>query len=230
MLDLGSDEFLVFRRPEAGDADLVLPERIPIEGNSIAATLGPDELAELTETAALAREGLPAFDVEAFRAGSMTPVLFGSALRRFGVSELLDVLETFSHGPRAQARARERPGQAVEAEEAAADAAAHGVDEVARVRAVRRPGVHARRNLAGGARPEEVHAQAAVRAARRRVHRPQVGLPASRCRALRLRLHRRCVSTLHGGGGKGSVAARPAARPAAGPTSATICSFAKRKG
>jgi peptide chain release factor 3 len=105
MLDLGSDEFLVFRRPEAGDADLVLPERIPIQGNSIAATLGPDELAELTETAALAREGLPAFDVEAFRAGSMTPVLFGSALRRFGVSELLDVLETFSPGPRAQAAA-----------------------------------------------------------------------------------------------------------------------------
>jgi len=105
MLDLAADEFLVFRRPEAGETELVRPERVAMTGNSIAAVLADDERAELEETASLARAGLPEFDVAAFRAGSMTPVLFGSALRRFGVSELLDVLAGFAPAPRAQAAA-----------------------------------------------------------------------------------------------------------------------------
>ena len=36
-------------------------------------------------TAELAREGLPRFDLAAFREGHLTPVYFGSALRRFGI-------------------------------------------------------------------------------------------------------------------------------------------------
>ncbi|MBU6372775.1 MAG: peptide chain release factor 3 [Alphaproteobacteria bacterium] len=103
MLDLTRDEFLVFKRPEAGDPDFAAAERIAMAGNSVAAILAPDELAELRDTSELAREGLPAFDLEAFRGGSMTPVLFGSALRRFGVSELLDVLAGFAPAPRTQA-------------------------------------------------------------------------------------------------------------------------------
>ena len=37
-------------------------------------------------------EGLPAFDLEAFREGHLTPVSFGSALRNFGVRDLIDAL------------------------------------------------------------------------------------------------------------------------------------------
>ena len=105
MLDLTSDQFLLFRRPEAGETDLHAAERISMHGNAISAALPGEELQELQETAELARAGLPQFDREAFRAGQMTPVLFGSALRRFGVSELLDVLDQHAPSPRVQAAA-----------------------------------------------------------------------------------------------------------------------------
>jgi peptide chain release factor 3 len=63
----------------------------------------PDELFdEVQETSKLAREALPAFDIEAYREGHMTPVFFGAALRRFGVAELLDGLARYAPGPRVQ--------------------------------------------------------------------------------------------------------------------------------
>jgi peptide chain release factor 3 len=63
----------------------------------------PDELREeLVETAALAREALPRFDLYAFREGHLTPVFFGSALRKFGVLELLDGLAHWAPAPGAQ--------------------------------------------------------------------------------------------------------------------------------
>jgi peptide chain release factor 3 len=70
--------------------------------NALSAALPGDLLDETQETAALAREALPAFDIQAYREGHMTPVFFGSALRKFGVAELLDGLARFAPGPRAQ--------------------------------------------------------------------------------------------------------------------------------
>jgi peptide chain release factor 3 len=43
----------------------------------------------LREEIELVRGGYPEFDLESFRAGHMTPVFFGSALKTFGVAELL---------------------------------------------------------------------------------------------------------------------------------------------
>lgn len=51
----------------------------------------------LLDDAALAREAYPAFSQAAFLAGDMTPVYFGSALRRFGIGPLLAALA--NHGP-----------------------------------------------------------------------------------------------------------------------------------
>ena len=45
---------------------------------------------------------LPPFDSTAFREGHLTPVFFGSALRNFGVEDLLDALAGFAPPPRAQ--------------------------------------------------------------------------------------------------------------------------------
>ena len=42
------------------------------------------------------------FDLEAFREGHLTPVFFGSALKNFGVGDLLEALAKFAPGPRAQ--------------------------------------------------------------------------------------------------------------------------------
>ncbi len=44
----------------------------------------------------------PAFDQKAFREGDLTPVIFGSALRGFGVEQLLDILADDGPPPQAQ--------------------------------------------------------------------------------------------------------------------------------
>ncbi|MCR9219764.1 MAG: peptide chain release factor 3 [Alphaproteobacteria bacterium] len=63
----------------------------------------PDRLLDrLREEAELAREACPTFDPEAFRAGHMTPVFFGSALKNFGVGQVLDALEDYAPAPRPQ--------------------------------------------------------------------------------------------------------------------------------
>ena len=59
----------------------------------------PDALAEEIE---LVREGYPAFDLEAYRHGDLTPVFFGSALKNFGVEELIRALTEWAPPPRPQ--------------------------------------------------------------------------------------------------------------------------------
>ncbi|MFA7586657.1 MAG: peptide chain release factor 3 [Novosphingobium sp.] len=59
----------------------------------------PDDVAEEVE---LAQHGYPEFDLEAYRHGDLTPVYFGSALKNFGVSELIDAIATYAPPPRPQ--------------------------------------------------------------------------------------------------------------------------------
>ncbi|MDR1827453.1 MAG: peptide chain release factor 3 [Methylobacteriaceae bacterium] len=54
------------------------------------------------EGAALAAEALRPFDMKAFREGNLTPVFFGSALRNFGVRDLIDALAAVAPSPRGQ--------------------------------------------------------------------------------------------------------------------------------
>ncbi len=68
--------------------------------------LGKREKADLppaiAEEVELARGGYPAFDLEAYRNGDLTPVYFGSALKNFGVTELIDAITTYAPPPRPQ--------------------------------------------------------------------------------------------------------------------------------
>ncbi|HWK42971.1 MAG TPA: peptide chain release factor 3, partial [Croceibacterium sp.] len=59
----------------------------------------PDEVREEAE---LAQGGYPEFDMEAYRHGDLTPVYFGSALKNFGVAELIDAIARFAPPPRPQ--------------------------------------------------------------------------------------------------------------------------------
>jgi peptide chain release factor 3 len=102
MLDLRDDAFHLYRRPEAGEVHAVGGETISLRSNAIVTAMDAPLLEELTETAELARAGLPTFDLQSYREGHMTPVFFGSALRRFGVTHLLDGLEQFAPAPRRQ--------------------------------------------------------------------------------------------------------------------------------
>lgn len=103
MLDLRKDEFCVFKKKAADEQiDVGAAERIAMGGNSVASIMDDMVLEELREGVELAREGLPEMDREAFLAGDMTPVVFGSALRHFGVGELLATLTEFAPPPRPQ--------------------------------------------------------------------------------------------------------------------------------
>ncbi|HKY85211.1 MAG TPA: peptide chain release factor 3 [Pseudorhodoplanes sp.] len=69
----------------------------------------------LEDEFALVREACHKFDLDSFREGHLTPVFFGSALKNFGVGDLLEGLGTFAPPPRAQQSDLRR----VEAEEPA---------------------------------------------------------------------------------------------------------------
>jgi peptide chain release factor 3 len=54
------------------------------------------------EEVMLAEEGLKKFDRDAFLEGHLTPVYFGSALKNYGVRDLIDALCAFAPSPREQ--------------------------------------------------------------------------------------------------------------------------------
>jgi peptide chain release factor 3 len=81
VFDLGDDRFIPFN-----------------EGR-----LDEELKAKLDEDVMLARHGLPKFDLATYREGHLSPVYFGSALKNFGVAQLLDSLAENAPSPRAQA-------------------------------------------------------------------------------------------------------------------------------
>src|ERR1700691_4335629 len=85
------------RRLDADDAT------VPVEGASdpfIQSILPKPVFDETAEQIELARDGLKPFDRTAFLEGHLTPVFFGSALRNFGVRDLIDALADLAPSPR----------------------------------------------------------------------------------------------------------------------------------
>jgi len=110
MLDLRADKFIPFAKKTGGAAapkdekgDEGHPPAVAFRGNAIVSYLDPEEQEELSESAELAQGGLKAFDPQAFLEGHMTPVFFGSALRHFGVDQLLEGIGAYAPPPKAVA-------------------------------------------------------------------------------------------------------------------------------
>jgi peptide chain release factor 3 len=105
VFDLRLDRLLRFN---AGEQRRSQDEEV-IEGldNSRLEDLFPDEIAAMRADVDLIRGASNPFDVEAFRQGRQTPVLFGSAINNFGVQEILQALIDWAPSPQARA-ARER--------------------------------------------------------------------------------------------------------------------------
>jgi peptide chain release factor 3 len=79
--------------------------RTPVHGpdsNRAAGLLPMNEREAFIEELELAREACRPFDLDAFREGHLTPVFFGSALRNFGVRDLIEALGDWAPAPRAQ--------------------------------------------------------------------------------------------------------------------------------
>jgi peptide chain release factor 3 len=99
MLDLRRSRFIPFAKKGA-DKDDGHPEAIDFKGNSVASFLDPDEQQELADNAELVEGASKPFDVQSFLEGHMTPVFFGSALRHFGVDELLEGIGAYAPPPK----------------------------------------------------------------------------------------------------------------------------------
>jgi peptide chain release factor 3 len=81
---------------------------------AVTALLPADERANWLEEVTLAREASRPFDLAAYREGHLTPVYFGSALRNFGVRDLIDALVAYAPPPRGQ----QAEGRLIAADEA----------------------------------------------------------------------------------------------------------------
>jgi peptide chain release factor 3 len=73
---------------------------------AISALLPEHERAAFEEELFLAAEACKPFDKAAFLEGHLTPVYFGSALKTFGVRDLIDALAEFAPSPRGQEAAQ----------------------------------------------------------------------------------------------------------------------------
>ena len=91
MLDFASGRIA---RPEGPSREFL--------GTRDAAGTGAPVPGEIAEEIELAQGGYPEFDIEAYRHGDLTPVYFGSALKNFGVTELIDAIARFAPPPRPQ--------------------------------------------------------------------------------------------------------------------------------
>ena len=101
LYDLRRDELLVADRTEGLSLGRVV-SCSGIDDQSLTQAL-PQEAAEsLRDNGALAVASYPVFDLKAFRSGDLTPVFFGSALRSFGVKQLLDGLADYGPPPQPQ--------------------------------------------------------------------------------------------------------------------------------
>ena len=94
--DLRANVFLPFEKKAAATGQ----RRLDLNDPQLQGFLPDGQREALAEAAELAREACPAFSNSAYREGHLTPVYFGSALRHFGVLELLDALASHAPGPK----------------------------------------------------------------------------------------------------------------------------------
>ncbi|MSO67867.1 MAG: peptide chain release factor 3 [Pseudolabrys sp.] len=74
----------------------------PLDLAALAAKNSMLDAKAIADELALVKDASRPFDFASFREGHLTPVYFGSALKNFGVKDLLDALASFAPPPRAQ--------------------------------------------------------------------------------------------------------------------------------
>jgi peptide chain release factor 3 len=105
--NFGSDTLLTADRSD-GTSPGQLFDCSGVDDPRIAGHIPADAAASLAEEGGLAGAAYPSFDRQAFDSGDLTPVYFGSALKQFGIEQLLDGLAAFAPPPQPQP-ARPKP-------------------------------------------------------------------------------------------------------------------------
>jgi len=99
--DLVNDRVIMFD-PGRGDHIVETAVDAPLDSPELDKAVGAAAAERLREEVELVRGGYPEFDLESFRAGHMTPVFFGSALKTFGVAQLLRGIGRLAPSPLAR--------------------------------------------------------------------------------------------------------------------------------
>ncbi len=97
--DLLTDRFLTSSKGAGGAYDTAL-DCSGFDDKALDAKVREDVLAASRESGELAAAGYETFDAETYRSGHLTPVVFGSALKDYGVSELLNLIAANAPQPR----------------------------------------------------------------------------------------------------------------------------------
>lgn len=77
----------------------VQPDPIPMDSEDVLNYMTAEEYELHREEAELAVEASPPFDMELYRAGALSPIFFGSALRKIGLKQLLDAVVSMAPPP-----------------------------------------------------------------------------------------------------------------------------------
>lgn len=99
--DIVRDQMILFAGGEKG----AIPDILPCQGvddEKLAEVLGAELHVKLKEDVEMVKGLCSPFDLESYEAGHLSPVYFGSALKDFGVKDLLDGLKEFAPVPRPQ--------------------------------------------------------------------------------------------------------------------------------
>lgn len=99
--NLLEDKLVLFDRSK-GESLKESVECTGLDDPKIDGLIGVDAANQLREDVAMVRGVYPAFDVQSYLDGHLSPVFFGSAVNNFGVRELLGGLARFAPSPRKQ--------------------------------------------------------------------------------------------------------------------------------
>jgi len=99
--DIVNDQMIVFEDAKKGS----LPDIFPCQGTDdpkLLELLTPEQHEKLKEDVEMVRELCPPFDLESYLQGHLSPVYFGSALKSFGVKDLIEGIKQNAPAPRIQ--------------------------------------------------------------------------------------------------------------------------------
>jgi len=100
--DIVRDEMILFGSDQKKGALKDIISCKGVDDEALKEFLSDEERAKLIEDIEMVKGLCPEFDLESYRQGHLSPVYFGSALKDFGVKDLLDGLKAHAPSPRPQ--------------------------------------------------------------------------------------------------------------------------------
>lgn len=108
LVEVGTGRFQPYAKKTAGsNEDAEHPDALPLTEAAQYFEAGEHE--ETAEALELVEAGYPTFDRQSFLEGHMTPILWGSALRHFGIEDLLRAIGEWAPAPKVMPARKEAP-------------------------------------------------------------------------------------------------------------------------